>query len=618
MTDPTCDRNPDWIDWNDTQGYRKITNINNASLTWLDWEWGENPYQNLIKRDKNNTQKDDTPTGSYTLSSEPQYLWHYDDVNNDLRISQSSPIGDTPDYPKNSTNCTTNVDADSSIKGCANQGGSCESKCRIGSMNLQPLSSSIPISTTYKNTVGYSKEANNNAWFYDKSGVRGYEGGFCDNFKAVPWDLISREPTPMTVSVPPREADVRKWTDVSSFSCKDMNHESYNPVKYIDEINALRCCAKDKDTVDGTICAGTSFDPRSTDGLCSSLITDYCRDKWNTADTCNGALCQAYIANATASSTDAIQETVFNYITSRSPQDYISYDLRNNSNADNYSKVYYSQGNCPAKKPSTCTADSTDPCCRDDSTNPDRFFPESMPYLCGSDPAACGKILQYFCQPHTLEDVRSDSVLNDLCGCYLKNKDDQTPYTSPFVGGTPIVLDDPTPPPKSQYYGVTGFECDPICTLAKLQNNVKGKCASNTCVIDGFTVNKINSSDGNITLNQNCGPESSCYITDAVINEINTTGDDSININQRCGECWEYNPVNDTYMSIECESLKSTGDSSGSGSTGTGDGKGGTGSKQNDNESWLSKNKFVLIYLGLFIGVLCFLLYAINKSKTKK
>jgi hypothetical protein len=103
---------PSILDWNDGQGYRKITNwkagvdtnitggVDDGKVKWLDVD--------VLTTGAN------SDTMQYKYTTNPTHMWHLDVKNNDLRVDDGSCINTTANWK---------------TSGCSAQGGSCMPKC---------------------------------------------------------------------------------------------------------------------------------------------------------------------------------------------------------------------------------------------------------------------------------------------------------------------------------------------------------------------------------------------------------------------------------------------------------------------------------------------------------
>ena len=373
--------------------------------------------------------------------------------------------------------------------------------------------------------------------------------------------------------------------------------------KYLDTDNAMKCCQAPTNAVTDPqwqqICQYTAFDNISggTSGACIDLFQNYCMNYWGDVNSCpNGAMCNNFIQHSDSS--EAITATLFNYITNinrsgpsgsyqfygnyaqypqYNPQDYISYGMRDQKNSP--SEAYYLAHQCTVRGDYTCDASDgtyqvSGPCCRDDSLDP--FFSRGVPQMCGAKPGACSSILPTFCAQFTRDQLGSDKTLANMCGCYLYVSG-QTPDQPPrnqlgenpssqmtMQGKTPV---DANGKPISPYYTsiVEGPSCDPVCRGASVKSttSLNTDCGS-TCVIDGFTVNAINSTVGDIDVSQMCpantnGAQTSCYIANSSVNAINSNVGPIV-MNQQCSTCYTYtdgDPSNNATC-VSCGDLNST------------------------------------------------------------
>ena len=166
----------------------------------------------------------------------------------------------------------------------------------------------------------------------------------------------------------------------------------------------------------------------------------------------------------------------------------------------------------------------------------------------------CDSILSDFCSDKTRKDLMNDDTLQILCGCHLKENEKSYPY-SEITGGP---------------------SCDPICKYTgTIQNAAYPTCQSTNCVMDGITVNIVNSNSGDINFSQLCGscgtsdgapsgtsggaPSGSCqcWFSNINVNQINSISG-KINLSSNCGKCFITPPGSDGRQRTEvnCSTLK--------------------------------------------------------------
>lgn len=141
----------------------------------------------------------------------------------------------------------------------------------------------------------------------------------------------------------------------------------------------------------------------------------------------------------------------------------------------------------------------------------------------------CNMALQKGCKNVTQDQLSKDSRgnLTNVCACYLSPKGYYLPGIIPpecastcttigNSGGTPLY-----------YYDSTGTAQTKVCQQG-------------TCVMDGTTVNVINSKlGGTVDFSQMCGncPGCTCVMNDVDINVINSKLKNGVTISQKCGYC---------------------------------------------------------------------------------
>jgi len=354
---------------------------------------------------------------------------------------------------------------------------------------------------------------------------------------------------------------------------------------WISDNTAAACCGLTGTDVDKyPQCKNGAFDPRLSGTKCVEFMNSYCQTNWNACASDNeqcstspGVTCNNYLKAGTEPSSLSAKKNISSYINSRTPIDYISWSLKQRAddvrNTDgtytNPSWNYYNDNNCKSD-PSTYPVG--DLCNRDDSTDP--YFTDTLQYLCNTPqtnmcarPATgvCDEILQYWCQEFDRDDLLADSTLMNICGCsLLPSSGSPSSYDKPktkWIGedGQIQTWRDTTGPPQPQspYYinSTTGDNCDPLCVNSKI-NQCVGVCQGTFCIIDDVTVNIINSSGGDINLQQictNCGDSGcQCYIGDVDVNNINS--DTQVQMETICDACYSFTDNNlSTAVQVNCD-----------------------------------------------------------------
>ncbi len=226
----------------------------------------------------------------------------------------------------------------------------------------------------------------------------------------------------------------------SDLSGKHRSYLQTGPV-ILDEKNAMACCSwkcngpggqctSDTDPDFMAVCAGTNFDPTGSVNVCSELFQNYCRNHWGDYVTQPGIQCNNFINNVNSTNSLAVSDTLINYIASDTrcgpssggmfpdgtvadpsipgscPQDYVSYNLRDVPGTP--SQMYYDYHQCPANYTATgCNSMSTysiDSPCCRDDSR-DPFFRTAVPQMCGAQPSACVQPLRYFCASMSRSDL---------------------------------------------------------------------------------------------------------------------------------------------------------------------------------------------------------------------
>ena len=145
-------------------------------------------------------------------------------------------------------------------------------------------------------------------------------------------------------------------------------------------------------------------------------------------------------------------------------------------------------------------------------------------------------------------------------------------------------------------------------------------CGGTACILDGVTINLLNSAVGDIKLSQMCNNCSSCtgpcrcYIRDVTVNSINSTYAGS-EIFSSCGTCFlldNDDPPNAT--PIPCSSLSVTSNTSGGGGQTS-------PSFWDKTTAWLAQHKYiaggVLVAIAVLLAiVVAYFVFAQKKSRT--
>lgn len=338
--------------------------------------------------------------------------------------------------------------------------------------------------------------------------------------------------------------------------------------KWITDGSAISCCMHTPEEVElnyKQYCY-PSYYPNSLDSACPVIMQKYCENFWakdeNTRSNCESYFSQMWLSNPKDVS-GTVKNLVFNYITSLNPQKY-NRQRDGTPGGENY-----------------------------------EFFSRYLPELCGLGgklntqgvPGPCDDILNQYCKIYTREDLEKDQVLQRICGCHLPTSPTEPPCVCSGGKCSGKCIDTGISVKKNQYlYGK--LSCDPVCNISNtVENYSQQPCDQTLCIIDGFNVNQINSK-GNVNLNlvcNSCSTESldlsdtnvlgeeidnhepeysraledkeveqessicSCYISNVVINKINSSG--SVNINQNCGRCFTFDGDISTAREVDCGSL---------------------------------------------------------------
>ena len=152
--------------------------------------------------------------------------------------------------------------------------------------------------------------------------------------------------------------------------------------------------------------------------------------------------------------------------------------------------------------------------------------------ICCPYPGLCQDGLQRACASYTSQRISLNPAIAQICGCHLPTGEYQD-YSVKYN----------IPP-----------ECTPMCNRADTVpivgvNAQPVVCTQNICLIDGVTVNIVNSQLGNLNFNQVCGNcpggQCSCIIADSTVDVLNSTiNGTTIPVSENCGNltCTQTNP----------------------------------------------------------------------------
>lgn len=617
---------PQWINWNDGQGFRKLTSIQggpsmSGNLTWFDWNsidptevsqggsnnfgcftYNNNPYNLFmvaLNDGENNGRLIKTPNPFYSVQqSDGKGVLYTDNCLNNYK----SPQDAFNSLPKNPEDF-------SQAKQCDQV--SCDDLC-APFYNCDQFHSSIGCDTENSNVSQCinttndidSSDYRNNNWCYGESGsVNGGRMGLDDSKTFQDFHGYISTNGNMYYAV----GTSKICSKLSNFS-----PGGNPPVQLIDEINAVKCCSLDAETISqqeangwtGYPMCSQAFNPDpNASNKCHPVVSGFCNmGNWqnepkNVKDTCINFLENSPLAP------QFIQNTSYNYIINRAredkslgsnvsaPQDYVSRDI---SSSNPVSNQYYSN----AKFTPSGESCSGSNCGRDDSKDP--FFKDTLPMMCNQQPGVCDNFLNYFCAQYSSQDIQNELsngnyTLRNLCGCHLKQQgSDESPPGPSSPEGAILNLQgvQQTNSPYNDAITIGGIGCNPLCINSTLQNQgAGGKCETPQCVINDVTIDIINSSTGNINIGSVCGGcgdgQCSCYISDVSINEINSTSN-GINILQECGQCYTYtgNDVSNA-TPVDCTTLQPS----------SVDGGGGVQPPSSSLSSFIQNNKRLIIVI---------------------
>lgn len=145
--------------------------------------------------------------------------------------------------------------------------------------------------------------------------------------------------------------------------------------------------------------------------------------------------------------------------------------------------------------------------------------------ICSKTPGLCQKSLFNYCANVTPSNLERNPDLLKWCGCYMA-PDQYSKYTNLYQ---------------------ISRECTPTCNIKGViplvtpdGNSIK-ECKQSTCIIDDTSINLVNSTVGEISINQLCNSCSqdqtqicNCTITGTNFTAINSKIEGGINISQNC------------------------------------------------------------------------------------
>nr|QBK85764.1 MAG: hypothetical protein LCMAC101_03590 [Marseillevirus LCMAC101] len=446
---------------------------------------------------------------------------------------------------------------------------------------------------------------------------------------------------------------------------------SINDVTWISETTAKNCCGMlTSDTGSHPQCGSSPNNPgafspcaSSGRGFCSTLMNLNCNDSWSdcATSTCTPGndVCNDFLRNGSCQAFDSARMNITDYInnSSRTPTDYISWALKYKDGSP--SANYYNKWSCKVDPypspddPYRWSPDSNDPCDRDDSKDP--FFTDKLVYLCnatsglqpvcksekancsipvnfdgtlvaGTPTGRCDDLLHYFCQQFTRDDVEKDATLVGICGCSLLRPGIIMPYpppSGPSVGGDPWTPTEGTIPTSSPYdQGVPETAlCDTPCMNSKILQSA-GSCTLDFCMIDGVTLNYINSDTGDTNIKQQCGGcggtdetdgTCQCYMGDITINEFNSSNPGGVTLEQACGDCYQTD-VSGNYVPYNCKTGVPLGEDTGE----HGEHEENGGGKKEEKKPWWKKKITLIMLVIIVLALVLFLGFWYSSSHRTK
>lgn len=275
-------------------------------------------------------------------------------------------------------------------------------------------------------------------------------------------------------------------------------------------------------------------------GGCPNFMVNYCVNNWGGTDQI-GSQCASYLSSG-IDTKQTISDTIINYINNRP-----------------------NSQNCPTN--SICnqsfTNNNSDYCKERDSN--DKFFTQTLSYLCENNKEACDPILSQYCFKWCRQDLQNDSTLQKICGCHMANCQGNNPCSKPQEQANLNIVNPDTN--SDQYFGPNApnkgplpYSCDPLCRFGStIQNDTFPSCNSTVCVMDVNNMNVTNGSTINISNLCNNNNPSDCYISTQA---LNVADDSKINITNNCTSCYTYDETNPSAaIKVDCNSLPGLGTS---------------------------------------------------------
>lgn len=173
-------------------------------------------------------------------------------------------------------------------------------------------------------------------------------------------------------------------------------------------------------------------------------------------------------------------------------------------------------------------------------------FQNNFYSICQNVPGICQRLLNTACVGVTEEQLSVQPYLTPFCGCYM-NPTQYSQYTN--------------------QWGITK-QCTPFCNLPVAiplvgpGGTVQQYCNQDTCIINNYTVNLINSNSSAVNINQICGGCTSanctCLIDGLSLTFYNSRVNGQISLTQDCQtpQCSIYNPITGQYQNVPCQDNK--------------------------------------------------------------
>lgn len=172
-----------------------------------------------------------------------------------------------------------------------------------------------------------------------------------------------------------------------------------------------------------------------------------------------------------------------------------------------------------------------------------------------------------------------DDILTNVCSQYKRSDLVVGPKTPNDPNGTNLIQTCGCFLPASEYYtdAETNVACDTLCAYPGTIPKGDGaggqlQCGGSTCVINGVTIDLLNSNGGSVNFSQVCGSCNAsggpcrCLFGDNSISVLGNSSLAAVQVSEQCGECFSVvqNPDGTfTLNKVDCNANPSGGGSSG-------------------------------------------------------